>query len=299
MKHHLFSTSYNLIMHSPKNIPITPKKFDVNRTNYPNKSSFKLLGSQKQQLSELNNYFPYHIFNKFCHSFNNDYECKIANISNQINIIDKAIVDDENYLQKIWNDDINEYIHKLKYGPEFFITFAKKKKETLTNKSCKSNKKKDCNTVNRRFRKNFALKKKARVNFYDIIINETQKTNTSNKEEKEIKDKNSEVKVKKFLTTNYFRNNNSHKKYLLKENINNNKTQENNSHYKPRIKDNINTISNTSNFRNYNSTHRLKLKKRIYDLSKLKFPYFPEIIDNNKYFRYNKKSKLNSITKNE
>ena len=53
MKHHLFPTSFNLIMHSPKNIPITPKKFDVNRTNYPNKSSFKLLGSQKQQLSEI------------------------------------------------------------------------------------------------------------------------------------------------------------------------------------------------------------------------------------------------------
>ena len=301
MKHHLYSTSHNLIIDSPKITPYIPNNLETNISSNLNKSPKKHLGFQNQQQSELNNYFPYHIFNKVPNLYNNDNDNKKINISKQITIIDKSIVNDENYLQKIWNDDINEYAHKLKYGQEFFITFAKKKKEALSNKSSQINKKKEAteNMINRRFKKNlFTIKsKKTRMNFYDIIINETQKTSTPNKKEKVVKDKNPEISDKKILNTSTFRNTSPKKKYFIKDNINICKTQENQPHNKSRIKDSIKTSSNITNFRNNNSSHYLKFKKKTYDLSKLKFPYFPEIVDNNKFYRYNKKLKLKSISK--
>ena len=296
MKQRLYSTSCNIIENSKKNTPTNTKRFD---SNYQNKYPFSISLFEKQQQTELNNYFPYHIFNKVSNSCDNDNDNKVINISNKIKTIDKKIDNDENFLLKIWDDDINEYIHKLKYGHEFFIKFAKMKKGNLSKLNLLNKKKvNENNMINRRFAKNLfkSKSKKTRLNFYDLIINETQKTVSSNSEKKVIR--NLGIRgSSKTLSTNIFRNYDSKKLNLLNENISKNKTQENNSRNKSNIKDNIKPSNSISTFRNYNSPRHLIPKKKAYDLSKLKFPYFPEIIDNNKYYRNHKKLKLNNICK--
>ena len=259
-----------------------------NRTvNFPINRSYKDPGYKEQQKSELNLYFPHHIFNKFSTSFDNNFTNKKMNIPFQIDKLDNSIKESEISLQEIWHDEVNEYYHKLKYGSEFFIKFAKLKKDMLETKMKRKSTDKKKDQCKHRFLKNmFKPKKEKKINFFDILIKETEISNTSNSRKKKIAGINENEKLEndeiKILSNNILPTYNTERNidttpknsFFTKRKI----SQKNKSH------DN-NMTFNKSNIGSMNIFKHVRSKKQKHDLSKLKFPYFPEIIGKKKMYK--------------
>ena len=134
-----------------------------------NQNSFFRKNKEKDIFS-----FPYHLFSKFPSSFEKYLSSKKINIPKKINLYKKLLKNNDELLQKISSNEIYDYLRKLNYGPNFFIQFAKKKKELIKNKEPKA-KEPLTPTLKKRFAyklntNNYKAKK--RVNFYELILKE-------------------------------------------------------------------------------------------------------------------------------
>ena len=305
----LYSTSYNLLPNSSGNSPISNQLSKLQKNNrnlnYPISYSYKYFDYKVQQKTELNRYFPYHMFNKFSVSYDNNFTNKKMDFSFQLKKIDTSIKESENNLQKIFLDDINEYRQRLKYGSNFFIKFAKLKKDKLANKIKKRLSENKNEQIKHRFLKNmFKSKKSKKYNFFDLIIRETEINNVpSSPQKKKLTEINenskSQHKENKILSYNtlpvYITEGNTNtlnktiffkREEISQKNIN-----------KPFGKI-MNSSRDKSKFRKndiYSSRviSYAKVKKQKYDLSKLKFPYFPEIVGKRYLYKLGSSKKFN------
>ena len=173
-----YPTSINFTK-KPKLIDISPHSVFSNidipslALTLPNSSSNKIQFFRNKK--EKNNFsFPYHLFSKFPASFDKYLSSKGVNIQKKINYYKKLLKNNDELLQKISSNEIYDYLRKLNYGPDFFIQFAKKKKELIKNKDTKV--KEPLTTI---LKKRFTYKlntnnyrSKKRVDFFELILKE-------------------------------------------------------------------------------------------------------------------------------
>ena len=225
-----YQTSINFIK-KPTITEISPSSLFSNinipslALTLPNSSSNKTFFFRKNK--EKNDFsFPYHLFSKFPASFEKYLSSKKINIPKKINYFQKLLKNHDEVLQKISSNEIYDYLRKLNYGRDFFIQFAKKKKELIKNR----NKNKNINIkvkepLTTTLKKRFAYKlgtnnyrSKKRVDFYELILKEV---NDEYDKAKKNKNQNGKITRRKSVTNFTFDNNINEVNYNSQKNLNN------------------------------------------------------------------------------
>ena len=226
----------------------------------PNSSSDKtLFFRNKKEKNEFS--FPYHLFSKFPSSFERYLSSKKINIPKKINYYKKLLKNNDELLQKISSNEIYDYLRKLNYGPDFFIQFAKKKKELIKNKNIKV--KEPLTTT---LKKSFAYKlntnnyrSKKRVDFYELILKEVNDEYDKVKKNSKNKNQNGKIIRRKSVTKFTFDNNINEVIYNSQKNLNNLSDNNNKSNLKK-----MNLKLSHKNIKNSLKVIGLKKPMRLY-----------------------------------
>lgn len=246
---------------------------------------------------ENNNFsFPYHLFSKFPTSFEKYLSSKKINIPKKIIYYKRLLKNNDELLQKISSNEIYDYLRKLNYGADFFIQFAKKKKELIKNKDSKI--KEPLTTILRkRFTKSNTsnYRPKRRVDFYELILKEVNdeydKTKKSSKNKNQNGKNGKRRSISNILIDNHIFNNKNEVKYFSQKNLNN--ISDNNNKQNVKIM-NLKMSHKTIN----NSQKVLGLKKSMKLFKKSNYLNFPSI-KNNCYTNRDKRADFFSKFKNE
>ena len=237
----------------------------------PNSSSNETSFFRKNK--EKNNFsFPYHLFSKFPPSFEKNLSSKKINIPKKINYYKKLLKNNDELLQKISSNEIYDYLRKLNYGSDFFIQFAKKKKELIKNKDTKV--KEPLTTI---LKKRFAYKLKTnnyrvrkRVDFFELIlkeVNDEYDKTKKNSKNKNLSGKNSKRRSVNTIIIDNSNSNKNEEKYNSQKILNH--FSDNNS--KPNLK-----------IMNLKMSHKTKINsKKVIGLKK---PM--KLIQNSDYFNF-------------
>ena len=250
---------------------------DSYKSPYLTHSNFFDRKEEKQKI-----YFPYHLFSNFSISFEKDNSKRNINIPKTIINYKQILKNDEELLQKIASNELANYLRKLNYGPDFFIQFAKRKKELLDNEKNKPKAKKDKPLFKSRYLSKFKTNKpKKKIDFYEMIIKQTNdKYNDILKHKKNKNFKNS------------FNKSNSHNISYTINNVNN--KEENKNIFLNILKNNKNNKSKLKilNQKTYNKERNylskvIRLKKNINPKEKLNIYPF-DLINTKKGYNTNR-----------
>lgn len=260
-----------------KNYNINIQSLTTSFQNLKTSSNFQNYNIMEKRRQILNNLFPYHLFNKFSVSFEKYLLKNNINIPLRIKLCKDKLNKEEELLQKIDNKKNEELLNKANYGPDFFIQFAKKKRNLTKAES------KDIKLPNEPFKKRYSTfinlknkqgqKKFKRAGFYEKILKEV-----NDEYEEIVRAKSLEIQKKK-----------SNKKIVKKRRIRNFNTFDNLDDINNNNNNKKNIYSNLLKNRNKTNTNIIN-KKLVNKINK----QFPKIINLKKILNVNIKTNRNN-----